>query len=39
MALTESHAGTDLGIMRTKAEAQNDGSYAITGQKIFYNQR
>ena len=35
MALTESHAGTDLGIMRTKAEAQSDGSYAITGQKIF----
>ena len=35
MALTESHAGTDLGIMRTKAEAQSDGSYVITGQKIF----
>lgn len=35
MALTESHAGTDLGIMRTKAEQQSDGSYAITGQKIF----
>ncbi|MEC9155532.1 MAG: acyl-CoA dehydrogenase C-terminal domain-containing protein [Pseudomonadota bacterium] len=35
MALTESHAGTDLGIMRTKAEVQSDGSYAITGQKIF----
>ena len=35
MALTESHAGTDLGIMRTKAEHQADGSYAITGSKIF----
>ena len=28
------HAGTDLGIMRTKAEAQSDGSYAITGRKF-----
>ncbi|MEM7096729.1 MAG: acyl-CoA dehydrogenase C-terminal domain-containing protein [Pseudomonadota bacterium] len=35
MALTESHAGTDLGIMRTRAEPQADGSYAITGTKIF----
>ena len=35
MNLTEPHAGTDLGIMRTKAEPQGDGSYAITGQKIF----
>lgn len=35
MALTESHAGTDLGIMRTKAQPQADGSYAITGTKIF----
>ena len=35
MALTESHAGTDLGIMRTKAEPNADGSYAITGTKIF----
>ena len=35
MALTESHAGTDLGIMRTKAEPQADGSYQITGTKIF----
>ncbi len=35
MNLTEPHAGTDLGIMRTKAEPQDDGSYAITGQKIF----
>ncbi|SFP14902.1 acyl-CoA dehydrogenase C-terminal domain-containing protein [Tranquillimonas alkanivorans] len=35
MNLTEPHCGTDLGIMRTKAEPQDDGSYAITGQKIF----
>ncbi len=35
MNLTEPHAGTDLGIMRTKAEPQDDGSYKITGQKIF----
>lgn len=35
MSLTEAHAGTDLGIMRTKAEPQADGSYAITGTKIF----
>jgi alkylation response protein AidB-like acyl-CoA dehydrogenase len=35
MALTESHAGTDLGIMRTKAEPAADGSYRITGSKIF----
>lgn len=35
MALTESHAGTDLGIMRTRAEPQPDGSYNITGTKIF----
>ncbi len=35
MALTEAHAGTDLGIMRTKAEPQADGSYRITGTKIF----
>jgi alkylation response protein AidB-like acyl-CoA dehydrogenase len=35
MNLTEPHAGTDLGLMRTKAEPQGDGSYAITGQKIF----
>jgi len=35
MNLTEPHAGTDLGIMRTRAEPQADGSYAITGQKIF----
>ena len=35
MNLTEPHCGTDLGLMRTKAETQEDGSYAITGQKIF----
>ncbi len=35
MALTESHAGTDLGMIRTRAEPQSDGSYAITGTKIF----
>ncbi|MGI9325932.1 MAG: acyl-CoA dehydrogenase C-terminal domain-containing protein [Pseudomonadales bacterium] len=35
MALTESQAGTDLGIMRTKAQPQADGTYAITGSKIF----
>jgi 3-(methylsulfanyl)propanoyl-CoA dehydrogenase len=35
MNLTESHAGTDLGMMRTKAEPQPDGTYRITGTKIF----
>jgi alkylation response protein AidB-like acyl-CoA dehydrogenase len=35
MALTESHAGTDLGIMRSKAVPNADGSYALTGTKIF----
>ena len=35
MNLTEPHCGTDLGLMRTKAELQGDGSYTITGQKIF----
>ncbi|CTQ32930.1 acyl-CoA dehydrogenase C-terminal domain-containing protein [Jannaschia rubra] len=35
MNLTEPHAGTDLGMMRTKAEPQDDGTYRITGQKIF----
>ena len=35
MCLTESHAGSDLGIMRTKAEPQHGGSYRITGEKIF----
>lgn len=35
MCLTEPHAGTDLGIIRTKAEPQEDGSYKVTGTKIF----
>ncbi|KFI31328.1 acyl-CoA dehydrogenase [Haematobacter massiliensis] len=35
MNLTEPHAGTDLGIMRTRAEPAGDGSYSITGTKIF----
>jgi alkylation response protein AidB-like acyl-CoA dehydrogenase len=35
MCLTEPHCGTDLGLMRTKAEPQPDGTYRITGQKIF----
>lgn len=35
MNLTEPHCGTDLGLMRTKADPQGDGSYKITGQKIF----
>src|SRR5882757_3800358 len=35
MCLTEAHCGTDLGLLRTKAEPQADGSYLITGSKIF----
>lgn len=35
MNLTESHCGTDLGLMRTKADPQSDGSYKITGEKVF----
>jgi len=35
MCLTESQCGSDLGLLRTKAEPQADGSYAITGTKIF----
>ncbi|OWW18321.1 acyl-CoA dehydrogenase C-terminal domain-containing protein [Noviherbaspirillum denitrificans] len=35
MCLTEPHCGTDLGLLRTKAEPQADGSYAVTGTKIF----
>lgn len=35
MNLTEPHCGTDLGLMRTKAEPQDDGSYKLSGQKIF----
>ncbi|WP_121630758.1 acyl-CoA dehydrogenase C-terminal domain-containing protein [Tropicibacter alexandrii] len=35
MNLTEPHCGTDLGLMRTKAVPQDDGTYKVTGQKIF----
>jgi alkylation response protein AidB-like acyl-CoA dehydrogenase len=35
MNLTEPHCGTDLGLIKTRAEPQGDGSYAITGTKIF----
>jgi 3-(methylsulfanyl)propanoyl-CoA dehydrogenase len=35
MNLTEPHCGTDLGLLRTKAVKQPDGSYKITGTKIF----
>ena len=35
MALTEPQAGTDLGLIRTKAEPRGDGSHALTGEKIF----
>ncbi len=35
MNLTEPHCGTDLGMLRTKAVPQDDGSYKITGTKIF----
>jgi len=35
MDLTEPHAGTDLGIIRTKAKPRDDGSYSIAGTKIF----
>jgi alkylation response protein AidB-like acyl-CoA dehydrogenase len=35
MCLTESHAGSDLGIMRSKAEPNSDGTYSISGEKIF----
>ncbi len=35
MCLTESHCGTDLGLLKTKAEPQADGSYHLTGSKIF----
>lgn len=35
MCLTEPHCGTDLGLMRTRAEPQADGTYKITGNKIF----
>jgi alkylation response protein AidB-like acyl-CoA dehydrogenase len=35
MCLTEPHSGTDLGLLRSKAQPQADGSYRITGTKIF----
>jgi alkylation response protein AidB-like acyl-CoA dehydrogenase len=35
MCLTEPHCGTDLGLLRTRAEPSGDGSYRITGTKIF----
>ncbi|MEZ5653369.1 MAG: acyl-CoA dehydrogenase C-terminal domain-containing protein [Burkholderiaceae bacterium] len=35
MCLTEPHCGTDLGMLRSRAEPQDDGSYRITGNKIF----
>ncbi len=35
MCLTESHCGSDLGLLRTRAEPHADGSYRITGEKIF----
>jgi hypothetical protein len=35
MCLTEAHSGTDLGIIRTKAIPQDDGSYQVSGSKIF----
>ncbi|HCF0993045.1 TPA: acyl-CoA dehydrogenase family protein, partial [Pseudomonas aeruginosa] len=35
MCLTEPHCGTDLGLIKTRAEPQADGSYKVTGTKIF----
>ena len=35
MCLTEAHCGTDLGQIRTRAEPQSDGSYRVTGTKVF----
>jgi alkylation response protein AidB-like acyl-CoA dehydrogenase len=35
MCLTEPHCGTDLGMLRTRAEPQGDGSYRLDGTKIF----
>ncbi len=35
MCLTEPHCGTDLGLLRTKAEPNDDGTYSLTGTKIF----
>lgn len=38
MCLTEPHAGSDVGLVKTKAEPQADGSYQVTGTKIFITQ-
>ena len=38
MNLTEPHCGTDLGLLRSKAVPQGDGSYRISGQKIFISR-
>ncbi|HEX4940422.1 MAG TPA: acyl-CoA dehydrogenase family protein, partial [Candidatus Kapabacteria bacterium] len=38
MCLTEPHAGSDVGLVKTKAEPQADGTYAISGTKIFITQ-
>ncbi len=35
MCLTEAHCGTDLGLLRTRAEPSEDGTYRITGSKVF----
>ncbi len=35
MCLTEPHCGTDLGLLKTRAEPQADGAYSVTGTKIF----
>jgi alkylation response protein AidB-like acyl-CoA dehydrogenase len=35
MCLTEAHAGTDLGLLRTRAEPRDDGTYRISGTKVF----
>jgi alkylation response protein AidB-like acyl-CoA dehydrogenase len=35
MCLTESHAGSDLGLLKTRADPREDGTYAVTGTKIF----
>ncbi|GAC34767.1 acyl-CoA dehydrogenase C-terminal domain-containing protein [Paraglaciecola polaris] len=35
MCLTESHCGSDLGMLKTKAEKNDDGTYSLTGTKIF----
>lgn len=38
MCLTEPHAGSDVGLLKTKAEQADDGSYTVTGTKIFITQ-